>query len=100
VGKDGRAMSWRDRVVADKAVLGGKPVVRGTRLAVDFVLDLLAAGWSETQVLAEYPQLAREDVLACLASRPSLSARSGSTRCRPPDACACSPTRTCRGRSP
>jgi uncharacterized protein (DUF433 family) len=67
VGKDGRAMSWRDRVVADKAVLGGKPVVRGTRLAVDFVLDLLAAGWSETQVLAEYPQLAREDVLACLA---------------------------------
>ncbi len=60
-------MPWRERIVADKAVLGGKQVVRGTRLAVDFVLDLLAAGWSEAQLLAEYPQLTREDVLACLA---------------------------------
>ena len=60
-------MPWRDRIVADPAVLGGKPVVRGTRLAVDFILDLLAAGWSKAQLLEEYPQLTGEDVRACLA---------------------------------
>ena len=60
-------MNWREHVIADPAVLGGKPVVRGTRLAVDFMLDLLAAGWTEAQLLDQYPQLARDDVLACLA---------------------------------
>ena len=60
-------MPWRERIVADPAVLGGKPVVRGTRLAADFILDLLAAGWSEEQLLEEYPRLTREDVRACLA---------------------------------
>jgi uncharacterized protein (DUF433 family) len=60
-------MSWRDRFVADPAILGGKPVVRGTRLAVDFILDLLAAGWPETRLLEEYPQLRGEDIRACLA---------------------------------
>ena len=60
-------MPWRERVVADPAVLGGKPIVRGTRLAVDFLLDLLAAGWSEATLLEQYPQLTPEDVRACLA---------------------------------
>ena len=60
-------MPWRERVVADPAVLGGKPIVRGTRLAVDFLLDLLAAGWSEATLLEQYPQLTPQDVRACLA---------------------------------
>jgi uncharacterized protein (DUF433 family) len=60
-------MSWPDRIVVDPNVLAGKPVVRGTRLAVEFILDLLAAGQSEADILANYPGLAREDVLACLA---------------------------------
>jgi uncharacterized protein (DUF433 family) len=45
----------------------GKPVVKGTRLAVEFVIDLLAQGWTEAEILANYPGLAREDIQACLA---------------------------------
>lgn len=48
-------MSWPDRIVIDPEILAGKPVVRGTRLAVEFILDLLAAGQSEADVLANYP---------------------------------------------
>ena len=55
------------RISLDPAVLAGKPVVRGTRLAVEFVIGLLADGWSETEILANYPGLARDDILACLA---------------------------------
>jgi uncharacterized protein (DUF433 family) len=62
-------MSWPDRIVIDPEILAGKPVVRGTRLAVEFVLELLSAGQSESQILANYPGLTREDILACLASR-------------------------------
>lgn len=62
-----QGMSWPDRIVVDPEVLAGKPVIRGTRLAVEFILDLLAAGQSETDIVANYPGLAHEDVLACLA---------------------------------
>jgi uncharacterized protein (DUF433 family) len=61
------AMEWRDRITVDPAVLVGKPVVRGTRLAVEFVLELLANGWTQEQVLQNYPGLAVDDVRACLA---------------------------------
>jgi uncharacterized protein (DUF433 family) len=47
-------------------VLAGKPVVRGTRLAVEFVVDLLAQGWSEETIIANYPTLTAEDIKACL----------------------------------
>ena len=60
-------MNWRDRIVLDPAVLAGKPVIKGTRLSVAFVLDLLAQGWSEQEVLAQYPNLSRDDIRACLA---------------------------------
>jgi uncharacterized protein (DUF433 family) len=59
-------MKWQDRITADPKVLVGKPVVRGTRLAVEFILELLAQGWTEQQLLDCYPGLAREDVAACL----------------------------------
>jgi len=55
------------RISLDPTVLAGKPVVRGTRLAVEFLIGLLADGWSETDILANYPGLARDDILACLA---------------------------------
>ena len=51
----------------DPEILAGKPVIKGTRLAVEFVLELLAAGQSESEILTSYPGLAREDILACLA---------------------------------
>lgn len=55
------------RIVIDPEVLCGKPIIKGTRLAVEFMLDLLAQGWSEADILKSYPGLAREDILACLA---------------------------------
>jgi len=63
----GARMNTEDRIVVDPAILVGKPVVRGTRLAVEFVVDLLAQGWSEADVLRNYPGLRPEDVQACLA---------------------------------
>jgi uncharacterized protein (DUF433 family) len=48
-------------------VLTGKPVIKGTRLAVEFIVDLLARGWSEQDILTNYPRLTREDIQACLA---------------------------------
>lgn len=59
-------MAWQDHIHADPEILGGKPVVRGTRLAVELILELLAAGVSEQEILADYPGLSREDVLACI----------------------------------
>lgn len=59
-------MSWEDRITIEPAVLVGKPVVKGTRLAVEFIIDLLAQGWSEEQILDNYPGLTSEDVHACL----------------------------------
>lgn len=59
-------MAWQDHIRADPEILGGKPIVRGTRLAVELILELLAAGVSEQEILADYPGLTREDVLACI----------------------------------
>lgn len=59
-------MPWPERIVVDPQVLAGKPVVRGTRLAVEFILELLAAGQSENDLLTNYPELTRDDILACL----------------------------------
>ena len=55
-----------ERIVVDPQILAGKPVIRGTRLAVEFILELLAAGQSESDILTNYPGLTREDILACL----------------------------------
>ena len=59
-------MPLSERIVVDPKILAGKPVIRGTRLAVEFILELLAAGQPESEVLANYPGLSREDILACL----------------------------------
>lgn len=60
-------MPDHSRITLDPAVLAGKPVIRGTRIAVEFVIELMAEGWSEADILANYPHLQREDILACLA---------------------------------
>lgn len=59
-------MDWRERIVIDPNILVGKPLIRGTRISVEFVIDLLARGWSVEDVLAEYGHLKAEDVRACL----------------------------------
>ena len=67
-GNDGFMRGWSAllSITVDPDILAGKPVVRGTRLAVEFILELLAAGQSESEILANYPGLTREDILACL----------------------------------
>jgi uncharacterized protein (DUF433 family) len=59
-------MNWRDRIVADPAVLVGKAVIKGTRISVELVMDLLARGYSQAQVLSQYPHLTPTDIQACL----------------------------------
>ncbi len=60
-------MVWQDRITIDPHVLVGKPIVKGTRISVEFVIDLLARGWTTEQILKEYDHLTPEDVQACLA---------------------------------
>ena len=59
-------MNWQERIVVDPGILVGKPIVKGTRLAVEFVIDLLAQGWTEAEILRNYPGLMQEDIQACL----------------------------------
>ena len=60
-------MDWHERITVNPDVLVGKPVVRGTRMSVEFLIDLLARGWTQEQVLGEYDHLRPEDIRACLA---------------------------------
>lgn len=59
-------MSWQERIIIDPEILVGKPVIKGTRLSVEFVIDLLAQGWLEADILRNYPGLTQEDIKACL----------------------------------
>jgi uncharacterized protein (DUF433 family) len=59
--------AWQDRIELNPEVLTGKPIVRGTRLAVEYVLDMIASGVAEEEVLANHPRLTHEDILACVA---------------------------------
>ncbi len=60
-------MNWQDRIIVDPNILVGKPVIKGTRIAVEFILDLMAQGWTEENILGSYPGLTRDDLQACLA---------------------------------
>ena len=60
-------MNYADRIAVDPEVRFGKPHIRGTRVTVGDVLSYLAAGMTETQLLADFPQLASDDIRACLA---------------------------------
>ena len=60
-------MNWHDRITTDPGILGGKPVIKGTRVSVEFVIDLLGRGWTTEQILREYDQLSEDDLQACLA---------------------------------
>ncbi len=57
-------MNWQERIVIDPNILVGKPIVRGTRLAVEFIIELLAQGWPEEEILRNYPGLTTDDIRA------------------------------------
>jgi uncharacterized protein (DUF433 family) len=59
-------MAWQDHIEIDPARLGGKPVVRGTRIPVELVVDMVADGWPDERILDEYPTLTPDAVRACL----------------------------------
>ena len=60
-------MKWQDYITSDPQILAGKPVIKGTRLSVEFILNLLAEGWSVEQILENYPDLTPESLKAVFA---------------------------------
>jgi uncharacterized protein (DUF433 family) len=59
-------MTLEDRIALNPEVLAGKPVIRGTRLAVEFIIELLARGWTYEDILRNYPGIEIDDIHACL----------------------------------
>ena len=55
---------WKDHIETNPKILVGKPVIKGTRIAVDFILELLVQGWTIEKILKNYPQLKKEDIQA------------------------------------
>ena len=67
-------MTEHPRIALDPDVLAGKPVIHGTRLSVEFVIGLMADGWGERDILANYRGIVHDDIVACLAyARDALS---------------------------
>lgn len=60
-------MNYRDRITIEPGKRGGKPCIRGMRITVSDVLDYLASGMSENEILAEFPDLEKDDIKAALA---------------------------------
>lgn len=60
-------MEWQGRIVTDSGTLFGKPRIVGTRIGVEYLLDLLASGWSEAKILDSYPHLKPDDLHAVFA---------------------------------
>lgn len=60
-------MDWQGRIVTSPDTLFGRPRIAGTRIGVEFVLDLLASGWNEAKILENYPHLKPEDLHAVFA---------------------------------
>ena len=59
-------MDWQEYITLDPEILVGKPIIKGTRLAVEFIIDLLAQGWSEAEILRNYPGITPKQIQACL----------------------------------
>ncbi len=60
-------MNWNERIESNKDILLGKPVIKGTRISVEFILERLANGWSEKKILESYPHLEQKDIQAVFA---------------------------------
>jgi uncharacterized protein (DUF433 family) len=60
-------MDWRVYIETDENILLGKPVIKGTRISVEHIIDILASGWTEEQILENYPRLSKEKLQAVFA---------------------------------
>lgn len=65
-GQGDDAVDWQERIELNPDILAGKPVVKGTRLAVEFIIELLAEGWTAEMILKSHPTLTPDDIRACL----------------------------------
>ncbi len=70
----------RDRIIIDPDILAGKPILKGTRISVEFLLELLSNGWSHEAILENYPQIRRDDILAAKYRLPACTAETTSPR--------------------
>ncbi|MES2684091.1 MAG: DUF433 domain-containing protein [Pseudomonadota bacterium] len=61
-----KGLDWRDHVTVNAEILVGKPIIKGTRISVELLLDRLGYGWSMAEILESYPHLKREDVQAAV----------------------------------
>ncbi|HZW58029.1 MAG TPA: DUF433 domain-containing protein [Nitrososphaerales archaeon] len=59
-------MTWKDRIAVDPRIMLGKPVIKGTRITVAYIVGLMAQGWSTAEILKNYPQLKKRDLEAAL----------------------------------
>jgi uncharacterized protein (DUF433 family) len=59
-------MNWREHIVSDKDILLGKPTIKGTRISVELILDLLSNGWTEQMIFESYPRLTSADMKAVM----------------------------------
>ncbi len=59
-------MNWQERIIIDPEILVGKPVIKGTRLAIEFIVELVAQGWAESEITRNYPGVTHDDITACL----------------------------------
>lgn len=57
-------MNWQNKIISDKNILLGNPTIKGTRLSVEFIIERLASGWTQEQILENYPRLTKEDLQA------------------------------------
>jgi len=60
-------MTWQERIEINPEILTGKPIIKGTRISVEHIIDLLAGGWSFEEIVENYPNVTQEDIRACLA---------------------------------
>jgi uncharacterized protein (DUF433 family) len=60
-------MAWQERISIEPRIMVGKPIIKGTRIAVELVIELLSKGWTQEQILDSYPNITVEDIRACLA---------------------------------
>jgi uncharacterized protein (DUF433 family) len=60
-------MAWQEHISIDPKILVGKPIIKGSRIAVELVIELLSKGWTQEQILDSYPNITVEDIRACLA---------------------------------
>jgi len=57
---------WRNRITVNPEILAGKSIIKGTRISIEHILDLLANGWTTETILENYPQIKRKDITAAL----------------------------------